>query len=258
MEGRATSYTVGQVARLTGVTIRTLHHYDEIGLLRSGGRTQAGYRNYLESDLERLQQILFYRELGFSLDEIAAILDDPEAGAADHLHRQHGLLKKRIGRLELMVAAIEREMEAHQMGIQLTAEERFEVFGDFDPDEYAQEVEERWGNTDAYKESQRRVARYSKQDWLAIKGEGEDVGRRFAEAMASGADPAGDAAMDLAEEHRQYISRWFYECSYDIHRGLGDMYVADPRFTATYDAIATGLAAYIRDAIHANAARAAS
>jgi len=256
MKREATSYTVGQVALLTGVTIRTLHHYDEIGLLRPGGRTQAGYRSYQESNLERLQQILFYRELGFSLDEIAAILDDPEAGAADHLRRQHSLLKERIGRLELMVAAIEREMEANQMGIQLTPEERFEVFGDFDPDETAQEAEERWGNTDAYKESQRRVARYTKEDWLAIKAEGEDISGRFAEALASGTDPEGEAAMDLAEEHRQYISRWFYDCGYDIHRGLGDMYVADPRFTATYDAIATGLAAYIRDAIHANARRA--
>jgi DNA-binding transcriptional MerR regulator len=256
MKRAATSYTVGQVAALSGVTIRTLHHYDEIGLLRAGGRTQAGYRSYGESDLERLQQILFYRELGFSLDQIAAILDDPEVGTTGHLRRQHRLLKERIGRLELMVAAIEREMEAKEMGIQLTPEERFEVFGDFDPDEHAQEVEERWGETDAYKESQRRVARYTKQDWLTIKAEGEDISRRFAETMASGADPAGEAAMGLAEEHRQHISRWYYDCGYDIHRGLGDMYVADPRFTATYDAIAKGLAAYIRDAIHANARRA--
>src|SRR5919106_1781970 len=227
MKREATSYTVGQVARLSGVTIRTLHHYDEIGLLSPGGRTEAGYRRYEESDLERLQQVLFYRELGFSLEEIAAIIDDPEAGATDHLRRQHELLKERMARLELMVAAIEREMEARTMGIQLTPEERFEVFGDFDPDEYSTEAEGRWGDSDAYKESQRRVARYSKQDWLMIKAEGGDITRRLAEAMSAGADPAGEMAMDLAEEHRQHISRWFYQCSYEIHPRLGDMYVAD-------------------------------
>jgi hypothetical protein len=154
-----------------------------------------------------------------------------------------------------MVAAIEKEMEARTMGIQLTPEERFEVFGDFDPDEYSTEAEGRWGDSDAYKESQQRVARYSKQDWLTIKAEGGDITRRLAEAMSEGADPAGEMAMDLAEEHRQHISRWFYECSYEIHRGLGDMYVADPRFTATYEAVAQGLAAFISAAIHANAAR---
>ena len=255
MKREATVFTVGQVARLSGVTIRTLHHYDEIGLLRPSGRTGAGYRSYQDSDLERLQQILFYRELGFPLEEIAAILDDPEVGAAEHLRRQHELLKERIGRLELMVAVIEREMEAQKMGIQLTPEERFEVFGDFNPDEYSEEVEERWGDSDAYKESQRRVARYSKEDWITIKAESGDITRRFAEAMASGAEPAGEVAMDLAEEHRAHISRWFYECNYEIHRGLGDMYVADPRFTANYDGVAVGLAAYISAAIHANAAR---
>jgi MerR family transcriptional regulator, thiopeptide resistance regulator len=235
---------------------RALDPHDEIGLLRPGGRTGAGYRRYEDPDLERLQQILFYRELGFSLEQIAAILDDSEAGATEHLRRQHRLLTERIAHLELMVAAIEREMEAHKMGIQLTPEERFEVFGDFDPDEHAQEAEERWGGTDAYKESQRRVARYSKQDWLTIKAEGEDISLRFAAAMTSGAGPASDTAVELAEEHRQYISRWFYECSYEIHRGLGEMYVADSRFTATYEAIAEGLARYISDAIRANAARA--
>ena len=131
-----------------------------------------------------------------------------------------------------------------------------EATSDFDPDEHAQEAEERWGDTDAYKESQRRVAGYSKQDWLTIKAEGEDISRRFADAMKSGADPADDATMGLAEEHRRYISRWFYECGYDIHSGLGEMYVADPRFKATYEAVAEGLATYIRDAISANAARA--
>lgn len=247
------AYTVGQVAKAARVTVRTLHHYDEIGLLSPSGRTAAGYRRYDDADLERLQHIRFYRELGFPLEEIAAILDDPTADPAAHLRRQHELLSGRIGKLQEMVTAIELAMEARRMNINLTPEERFEVFGDFDPDAHAEEAEQRWGGTDAYRESSRRVARYSKEDWLRNKAENEDWGRRFVEVMASGAAADSPAAMALAEEHRQLISRWFYDCSYEIHTGLADMYLADPRFTAHYEAIAPGMAAYLNEAIHANA-----
>lgn len=249
-------YSVGEVARLTGVTVRTLHHYDEIGLLSPGGRSAAGYRRYSESDLERLHQILGYRELGFPLEEIATILADPAADAIGHLRRQHKLLLEQIERLRKLADAIEFMMEAQQMGIKLTAEERFEVFGEFDPDQYAEEAEQRWGGSDAYRESQRRAASYSKDDWIRITTETGRLYQRFAEAMAAGAPAGGVAAMELAEEHRQQINQWFYECSHDMHRGLGEMYVADHRFTENIDKYAPGLAAYIREAIVANAARA--
>ncbi|GAA1650085.1 MerR family transcriptional regulator [Catellatospora bangladeshensis] len=247
------AYTVGKVADLAGVTVRTLHHYDEIGLLSPSERSHSGYRRYDDADLERLQQILFYRELGFSLEEIAAILDDPQAEPATHMRRQHELLTGRIKRLQEMVTAIEFAMEATKVGINLTPEERFEVFGDFDPDDHAEEAEQRWGGTDAYKESSRRTARYTKDDWLRHKQENEDWGRRFTALMDSGAAPDSPEAMDLAEEHRRLISRWFYECHYEIHTGLADMYLADPRFTATYEAIHPGMTQYLNTAIHANA-----
>lgn len=249
------SYSVGEVARLTGITVRTLHHYDEIGLLPPGDRSAAGYRRYSESDLERLHQILGYRELGFPLEEIAAILADPDADALGHLRRQHTLLLERVERLRKMVEAIEFMMEAQQMGVRLTPEERFEVFGDFDPDQYADEAEQRWGGTDAYRQSQRRVATYTKDDWVQIQSESEQLYRRLAGAMAAGTPAGSPAAMDLAEEHRSQISRWFYDCSYQIHRGLGEMYVSDPRFTQNIDRYAPGLAAYLREAILANASR---
>ncbi|NJP32010.1 MerR family transcriptional regulator [Micromonospora thermarum] len=247
------AYTVGQVAKAAGVTVRTLHHYDEIGLLSPSGRSGAGYRRYDDADLERLQLIRYYRELGFPLEEIAAILDDPASDPAEHLRRQHELLTARIGKLQEMVAAIEIAMEARKMNIPLTPEERFEVFGDFDPDAHAEEAERRWGGTEAYRESARRTAGYSKDDWLRNKAENEDWGRRFAEVMASGAPADSPAAMDLAEEHRQLISRWFYDCSYEIHTGLADMYVGDPRFTEYFEKIRPGMAAYLAEAIHANA-----
>ncbi len=214
------------------MTVRTLHHYDQIALLKPSGRSDAGYRRYDDSDLERLQQILLYRELGFPLEEIAAILDEPGAEPVVHLRRQHQLLMGRIARLQMMATAIEKEMEAQQMGIQLSPEERFEVWGDFNPDDYAEEVEERWGATEAYREARRRTARYSKTDWLTVKAEAEDIYRRLLEAMKLGKRAEGETAMGLAEEHRQHITRWFYDCGYDIHTGLGEMYVADPRFAA--------------------------
>ncbi|MEU5912905.1 MerR family transcriptional regulator [Micromonospora sp. NPDC047527] len=247
------AYTVGQVARVAGVTVRTLHHYDEIGLLSPSGRTAAGYRRYDDADLQRLQLVLYYRELGFPLEQIAAIIDDPAADPAAHLRRQHELLTVRIKRLQEMVAAIEFAMEASKLNIHLTPEERFEVFGDFKPEEHEAEAERRWGDTDAYRESNRRASGHSKDDWLRIKAENEDWGRRIVAVLASGAPADSPEAMDLAEEHRQIIGRWFYECSYEIHTGLADMYLADERFTAHYETIAPGLAAYLNEAIHANA-----
>ncbi|OZV82998.1 MerR family transcriptional regulator [Micromonospora echinospora] len=247
------AHTVGEVARLARVTVRTLHHYDEIGLLSPSGRTPTGYRRYDDADLERLQQILFYRELGFPLEEIATILDDPGADPAAHLRRQHELLTVRIKRLEEMVTAIEFAMEAKKMNIRLTPEERFEVFGDFDPDAHAEEAEQRWGGSEAYRESTRRTAGYTGADWLRMKEETEDWARRIVAVMESGASADSPAAMELAEEHRAHISRWYYECSYEIQTGLADMYLADPRFTAHYEQIRPGLTAYLSEAIHANA-----
>jgi DNA-binding transcriptional MerR regulator len=248
-------YSVGRVADLAGVTIRTLHHYDEIGLLSPSGRSAAGYRIYEVPDLERLQRILFYRELGFALEEIAAIVDDPRTDAVGHLRRQRGLLTERIERLQRMVAAIDYEMEALEMDIKLTPEERLEVFGDFDPEDYAEEAEQRWSDTDAYRQSQRRVSSYTKEDWLKIKAEQEEIEKKLAELLV-GAAPDSEEAMAAVEAHRQHISRWYYDCSHEIHRGLGEMYVSDDRFRANYDELAPGLSEFIRDAARANAERA--
>ncbi|MCX5332451.1 MerR family transcriptional regulator [Streptomyces sp. NBC_00140] len=249
------SYSVGQVAGFAGVTVRTLHHYDDIGLLAPSERSHAGHRRYSDADLDRLQQILFYRELGFPLDEVAALLDDPAADPRAHLRRQHELLTARIEKLRKMAAAVEQAMEARKMGINLTPEERFEVFGDKDPEQHAEEAEERWGGTEAYAESQRRAAGYTKDDWKRMQAEVADWSERYSGLMAAGDPPASEAAMDMAEEHRQHICGWFYECPYDMHRSLGEMYVSDERFKAFYDSMRPGLAEHLRAAIDANAAR---
>ena len=249
------TYTVGQLAALAHVTVRALHHYDERGLLTPSARTAAGYRRYSERDLERLQQLLFYRELGFPLDQIAALLDG-ETDPGVHLRTQRRLLTERIARLQAMVSAIDRTMEANGMELKLKPEERFEVFGDFVPEDHEAEAQARWGSSPAFGESQRRVAQYTKDDWLRLKKEAGDIVEGLAAAMRAGVPADSVQAMDLAEQHRQHITRWFYDCNYEIHSGLGEMYVADPPFTSHYDASAPGLAVYLRDAILANVRRA--
>ena len=248
-------YPVGKVANLSGVTVKTLHHYDKIRLLSPGGRSEAGYRIYEEADLQRLQQILFYRELGLALEEIAIILDDPRTDAVGHLARQRRLLTERIERLHKMVAAIDHEMEAREMDIKLTPEERLEVFGDFDPEAHAEEAEQRWGETEAYKESNRRVSNYTKEDWQQLKAEEGEIRTRLAAAFEAGLGPDSDEAMAAVEAHRGHISRWFYECSHEMHRGLTEMYVSDERFRSHYDTQTPGLASFVSEAARSRARR---
>jgi MerR family transcriptional regulator, thiopeptide resistance regulator len=253
------TYSVGELAELASVSVRTLHHYDAIGLLRPTERTAAGHRRYGAPDLERLRTILFYRALGFGLDEIAAMLADPGRGTDLHLRNQHRMLRERIERQQQLLVALEKEMGARHMGMSLTPEEQFEVFGtDKVSTDWADEAQERWGESDAFKESQRRTTKYSKADWVRLKQEGDEGLAAFAAAFAAGTPAIGATARELAEQHRQYITRWFYDCGYDVHRGLAAMYVVDDRFRATYDAVAPGLAQYVSDAIVANCDAAAS
>jgi len=249
-------WSVGEVARLASVTVRTLHHYDLMGLVVPGGRTPSGHRRYDPADLDRLQRVLFYRELGFGLDRIRLLLDDPARATLDHLREQHRLLVDRSRRLHAMAAAVAATIAAHEAGITLTPEEMFEVFGDFDPTEHAAEAEERWGDTDAFRESRRRTTAFGKEDWARVMAEGRAVELRLAAALAAGLAPDSDEAMAAAEEHRLQIDRNFYPCSHEMQVGLADMYLADERFAKHYEDVAPGLAQYTYDAIVANATRA--
>lgn len=252
----ATALTVGEVARLAGVTVRTLHHYDELGLVTPGQRTDAGYRLYGDAEVARLQEVLFFRELGFPLDEIGRIIGDPSYERASALTRQRELLVAKAVRLQRMIRAVDAALDAEHEGYDMTPEEKLEVFGDFDPSDYEDEARERWGDTDAYQQSAARTARYSKDDWLAIKAEAEEIDQAFLALMSDGVDAGSKAAMDVAERHRSHISRWFYDCSREIHSGLGQMYVDDQRFKDNIDKAGAGLAQYMSEAIAANAARA--
>ncbi|OLT43554.1 transcriptional regulator [Serinicoccus sp. CNJ-927] len=249
--------TVGQVAEEVGVSVRTLHHYDEIGLVVPSERSFAGYRLYTEEDLTRLQHVVVYRRLGFGLEEVAALLEQ-DADVLEHLRRQRSAITDRIGELTELVRSIDAAMESEMSGYQITREEQREIFGDNFTDnfeDYQAEAEQRWGDTDAWKESSRRTKSYTKEQWEQIKVEQDQVNARFVELLEGGEPADSEAAMDAAEEARQQICRWFYDCPRGMHASIAQMYVDDPRFTKTYEDIAPGLAQFVRDAAVANAAR---
>ncbi|USQ76172.1 MerR family transcriptional regulator [Ornithinimicrobium cryptoxanthini] len=252
-----TVLTVGQVAESFGVTVRTLHHYDEIGLLSPSERSAAGYRLYTDEDLTRLQHVVVYRRLGFPLEQISELLDGGTGAAVvEHLHRQRAAVMSRLEEMRDLVTAIDRALEQEMTGNKLTDDEMRELFGDAFDDDYAEEAQQRWGDTDAWQQSQRRTARYTRSDWEDIKAEQDASNAAFVAAMEAGQPADSVAAMDAAEASRRTIERWFYDITPDFHRNLGDMYLQDPRFTKTYEDIRPGLAQFVRDAIHANADRA--
>jgi MerR family transcriptional regulator, thiopeptide resistance regulator len=255
-------WTVGVVSKRTHVSVRTLHHYDQIGLLVPSERTDAGYRLYGATDLERLHQILVYRELGFTLDAIRRVLDMPAIDRRSELVAQRALLVESKRRTEAVIRAVDRTLESMERGTTMTTQEMFEGFEDLRnaPDdirahhaEHAKETHEQWGDTDAYAESMRRARKYSKAEWEELRRETERHEEHMAGLMDAGVDPESVEAMAAAEAMRQLITRCFYPCSPEMHAGLADMYESDARFREHYEKRAPGLATYTAKAIRANA-----
>lgn len=262
--GVVTLWKVREVAARAHVTVRTLHHYDEIGLLVPSERSDAGYRLYTESDVERLYQILLYKKLGFPLETIARAMDDEAMDLRAALLEQRELLLGKRRQTDAVIRAVDRTLELMEKGKKMTNDEMTEGFDAFAeaPEEvrahqakYADETRERWGDSDAYNESMRRAKKLTRHDWLRIQEEGGAAEGRMAELLAAGADPEGREAMAGAEAMRQHIDKWFYSCSREMHAGLADMYEADARFTAYYENRAPGLASFVARAIRANSGR---
>jgi DNA-binding transcriptional MerR regulator len=249
-------HTVGEVAKLARISVRALHHYDAIELLRPSGRSEAGYRLYTDADLEKLQQVLLLRELGFALEDIARVLRDPAFDRRKALLAQRALLVEKGERLRAMIGLVDKTLDAMEEGIIMNREDMFEAFGDFDPQAHEEEARTRWGDSEAFAESKRRTKRYTKDDWKTIRAQADAIHAELAKALAAGIAPSDAVAMDLAERARLHIDRWFYPCSHAMHASLGQMYVSDPRFTETYERVAPGLAQFVCDAIRANAERA--
>ncbi len=255
------TYLVKEVAALSGVTVRALHHYDELGLLTPTARTAAGYRLYSDDDLLRLQQILIGRELGLSLEAIRRSLDDPGFDRRAALTAQRAELAARAERAEDMVRAIDAALAAIEV-----AEDKEEtnvgtkvdfkkIFDGFDHEKYEDEARQRWGNTDAWKISQQRTKSYTEADWRKCK---EEQGAIYGDALAlmkTGVAADDVRAMDVAERHRLSFDRWFYPCSHKMHANLADMWETDTRFATNIDKHGTGLTKFIAAAVRANAVR---
>ena len=245
--------TVGQVAGLVGVSVRTLHHWDEIGLVVPSARSWAGYRLYGPDDVARIHRVLVYRETGMPLAEVARVLDDPDVDATAHLARQRDLLQARIAHLTRMLRAVDTMMERNSMGENLTPQQQAEILGaEWDP-AWQEEAEERWGDSDEWAQAAARKAAMTRQDWARVAEETEALETDLANAMREGVVPGSERANALAERHRASIDRWF-DTTYAKQVLLARGYVANSRFTAYYDKRESGLAAWIKEIIDANAA----
>ncbi|WP_314037627.1 MerR family transcriptional regulator [Dietzia sp. CH92] len=242
--------TVGAAAELVGVSIRTLHHWDRIGLAPASGRTWSGYRVYDDDDIARLHRVLVYRELGFPLARIGELLDDPDVDAAAHLTRQRELLVGRISHLQEMVSAVDRLKEAIEVNAPLTPEDRAEIFGTDWNEEWQDEAEQRWGDSPQWEQSQQRTARMGKEEWRRVKAETDELNADLAAAARAGVDPASAEAAALVERHRASIGR-FYDCSHSMQVLLARMYRQDERFAATYEALEPGLTDWLVAAVEA-------
>lgn len=238
--------TVSELAALAGVSVRTLHHYDELGLLRPEARTDAGYRLYGDAEARRLHDILLWRSFGFPLDEVKALLDDPHHDPVEALRLHRERLVAELGALTARVAALDRALAA---AAPLSDDELRVLFDGIDVAARRAEAEARWGDTDAFREARARTARYGRADWEVLKAEQAALGERLAACFRAGTAPDAPAARDAAAAHRAHLERWFYAVPAELHLGLARTYVDDARFTATYDAFAPGLAAWLHDAI---------
>lgn len=242
--------TVGETAHLLGVSVRTLHHWDAVGLAAASERSWSGYRLYTPADLERLHRVLVYRETGMPLAQVREVLE-ADGSEREHLLRQREALAARIDRLQQMVRAVDSMMERTVMGEKLSPEARAEILGtDWNP-EWDREAEEKYGDTDDWKTSAQRQANMSARDFEAATERMKTVEKRLAEAMKSGVQPGSGEANALAEEHRASLV-WF-DVTHAKHVLIARGYVADPRFAKHYESIAPGLGAWLKTVIDENA-----
>ncbi len=234
---------IKEFAEFTGVSVRTLHYYDEIGLLTPAFVDRStGYRFYDEQSLLRMQEILFYRELDFSLKSIGEILSAPNYDKTEALKEQKHLLTLKKERLERLISAIDGAVKGEKV---MTA------FDNSEFEKYKAEAQEKWGKTDAYKEHAERTKNYSRQKWNDLAEGMDHVMAEFAVCMKNGETPDSAEAQDLVKTLQNHITENCYLCTNEILAGLGQMYVADERFKSNIDKHADGTASFISEAIEA-------
>lgn len=238
-------YTVQQLADLAGVSVRTLHHYDEIGLLQPAERSEKGYRYYTRNELLRLQQIMFYKQLDMPLNTIAELMDSPEYNAIDALEEHRLLLIKKEQELGVLIQTINKTIQAMKDNRNIPDEELYEGFSKEQIADMRAEVVARWGE-DELTNSEQRVQNMGKEKWKEVKQEAEEISILLASLMDF---PVENVKVQQAvAKHYAHIGH-FYEVSKERYSGLGKMYVDDARFTAYYEKYRPGLAKFLNEAI---------
>ena len=232
---------------MSGVTIRTLHFYDEIGLLKPAERSQKKYRYYDEDNLLRLQQILFYREFDFTLEQIRDILDNPDFDYVSALRAHRETLLHKHERIDRLIHTLDKTIEKIQGDQTMTLRDKdlYEGFDQETIDRWNREVEDKY-DPETVAESRRNIEKMGKEKFKDVKQRGEDVTRAIAERMEMGADSPEVQAW--VAEHHKWIEN-FYTCPADIYRGLGQLYIENPEFTAYYEQIQPGLARFMAEAM---------
>ena len=234
---------INEFAKLTGVSVRTLHYYDEIELLKPAYIDEySGYRYYDEDSLFRMQEILFYRELDFSLKSIKEILTSPNYDKNKALKEQKEMLIIKKERLERLISAIDSGKEGENV---------MSEFNNNELEKYKAEVKEKWGKTDAYKEHEEKTKDYTKDKWNNLAIDMDNIMAEFAICMKNGNEPNSVLAQNLVKMLQNHITQNYYLCTNEILLGLGQMYVCDERFKSNIDKHADGTAEFIKEAIEA-------
>ncbi len=248
----AEGLTVGQVSARLDVTVRALHHWDEIGLARPSLRTPAGYRLYTVPDLERLHRIVVYRELGLGLDKIRSVLDDSATDVPAALRAQRAQIAARIDRLRQLAAGLDRMIDAHEHGLLLTAGQQAAIFGPGRSPDGPVQARQRYGDTTQWRQYAERSASRTPEEWQAVADDTAQLERALGEAMDAGVTPGSPEANHLVERHREVFASYF-PLSRQMQVCLGRMYESDPGFAAHHDAIRPGLATWFRQLVDAAA-----
>ncbi len=236
--------TIGELERESGVSKRSLRHYDEIGLLVPSQRTDAGYRLYSRDDLRRLHSILLYRSLGFGLEKIAEILAVTRSDSMIALREQLRLVTEHKHRLVAIEAKLRQLIDIgdHEMA-------DLEVFGGFDPDDYQVEVLGKWGETPQYQQARSRTKHYSGDDWKRVKAEQDANYSDLANLMRAGTPPDAPDTLSGVDRVREHINTYFYDCTPADHAQLAAMYRSDERFGAFFESMEPGFTEYLCAAI---------
>lgn len=238
-------YSVKQLAKMAGVTNRTLHYYDEIGLLKPESYGDNGYRYYGEESILRLQQILFFRELDFSLEQIKTILDSPDFDLLGALQAHRKALLEQADRLNSLVETIDNTIKHIKGEIHMSERDFYKGFDEEKQKRYAEEAQRRWGETAAT--SQKRWEAYTRDEKNKILGAMHDISAGIAENMDKG--PDSPEVQEWIDRWYRHINQYFYDCSLEIFENLGKMYVEDPQFQVSYENIRPGMAAFMEKAM---------